>query len=312
MLSRMDLRRAWPTLGLVVLLVLDLVLVLWALWPSSPAAPARTPSRTATATPTATPTASASSGAAAAATPRPLTRLVVAVGRNAVWAVDVGTCAEPGAVHVSDDRGRTWASHSAPGSVTRVRPDAAGAAFVVGGTRRCQYRLWTTSVGGTSWNGPRSAAATWGRDPKDARVVQRPGGAPVRPCPGRGVVLDLAAVDASNATALCGDGTLRRTTDGGAGWSTSLTREGGAALALSSPATGVVVWVDGTCDGVVVGVLTDGALGAGRCVEGVAPAAGEVAVGIGPSGVWLTAGDAVLRADAADGAFTRVSDWPTG
>ncbi len=59
-------------------------------------------------------------------------------------------------------------------------------------------------------------------------------------------------------------------------------------------------------------MLADGKLGKGRCVDGVEPSPGEVAVGIAPSGVWLTAGDAVLRADAPDAAFARVSDWPTG
>ncbi len=304
----MDLRRAWPAIGLVVLLVIDVVLVTWALWPpppvSIPPTPAPTPSTTASASP--------SPAADAGDSPRPLTRLVVAAGKNAVWAVDVGTCAEPGAVHVSANRGKSWATRPAPGSVTRVRPDSASTAFAVGGDRRCDYAMWTTSDGGDGWNGPRSAAATWGRSPRDARVVQRPGSDPVRPCPGRSPVLDLVTVDSANAAALCGDGTLRETTDGGGSWSTALTRKGGAALALSSSGTGVVAWLDAGCAGVVVGVLTDGELGKGRCVDGVEPAAGEVAVAVAPSGVWLAAGDAVLRADAPDGDFTRVSDWPTG
>lgn len=304
----MDLRRALPAIGLVVLLVLDLVLVVWALWPSTPVASPPTPSPT----PTTSSSATASPASGAAVSPEPLTRLVVAAGKSAVWAVDVGSCAEPGVVHVSDDGGKSWKTNPAPGSVTRVRPDAASTAFVVGGNRRCEYKLWTTSDGGTDWNGPRSAAATWGRSPKDARVVQRPGGDAVRPCPGRSPVLDLVAVDPSNATALCGDGTLRSTTDGGADWSTVLTREGGVALALSSTNKGVVAWLDAACKGVLLGVLADGKLGTGRCVDGIEPAAGEVAVAIAPSGVWLAAGDAVLRADAPDAAFTRVSDWPAG
>ena len=62
----------------------------------------------------------------------------------------------------------------------------------------------------------------------------------------------------------------------------------------------------------VVGALADGKLGTGSCVDGIEPAAGEVALAIAPSGVWLAAGDAVLRADAPDAAFTKVSDWPAG
>lgn len=315
MLTPMDLRRSWPTLGLVVLLVLDLVLVVWALWPSSRTAASTAPLVTATASLTPSSSASPSATASSAADPvrpSPLTRLVVPVGRSAVWAVDAGTCKAPGAVHVSDDGGKTWSSHPAAGSVTRVRPDGPSSAFVVGGTRTCQSRLWTTSDGGRTWNGPRSAAAAWGRSPKDARLVLRPSGAPVTPCPGRARVLDLVALNRFDASALCDDGTLRRTTNGGDAWSTGLTVRSGLALALSSPDTGVVASLARDCDGVVVGVLTTAGLGPSICVAGVRPAAGEVALGVASSGVWLTAGDAVLRAPGPGGAFTRVSGWPTG
>jgi hypothetical protein len=125
-------------------------------------------------------------------------------------------------------------------------------------------------------------------------------------------VLDLVGLDRSDATALCGDGTLRRTTDGGARWSTGLTHEGAMAIALSSPRAGVVASVASSCDGVLVGVLTGDELGSERCVDGLRPVAGEVAVSVAPSGVWLTAADAVLRADEPGAAFARVSDWPAG
>jgi hypothetical protein len=215
-------------------------------------------------------------------------------------------------VHVSDDRARSWTTNAAAGSVTRIRAEDATTGFVVGGTARCEVRLWTTSDGGDTWNGPRSAAAAWGRSPKDVRLVHRPDGDPVTPCQGRSPVLDLVALDGSNATALCGDGTLRRTTDGGADWRSGPTRDGGVALALSTAGTGVVAWLDDPCDGVVVGTLADGKVGSGRCVGGVEPKPGQVAVGVAPSGVWLAAGDSLLRADADGGGFTRVSDWPTG
>ena len=192
-----------------------------------------------------------------------------------------------------------------------MRPDGASTAFVVGGTRTCQPRLWTTTDAGDSWNGPRSAAAAWGRSPKDARLVHRPGGEPVTPVPRPLPGARPGRVDRSNATALCGDGTLRRTTDGGDDWATGPTLEGGVALALSSVGTGVVARLDAACDGVVVGVLADDELGSERCVEDVDPTPGKVALGVAPSGVWLAAGDAVLRANEPGAAFERVSDWPT-
>jgi hypothetical protein len=124
-------------------------------------------------------------------------------------------------------------------------------------------------------------------------------------------VLDLVALDGSNATVLCGDGKVRRTTDAGADWSTELTAEGPVALALRSPRTGVLASVTAECDGVVVGVLSGGKVSKERCVEGVEPAPGKVALGMAGSGVWLAAGDAVWRAPQPGAAFERVSDWPS-
>src|SRR5690349_8912940 len=122
----MDLRRSWPAIGLVVLLVLDLVLVVWALWPSpraGSAVPEVTVTATASSTTSAGPSTDASSGSGdAPSAPRPLTRLLVAVADDVLWAVDVGSCADPGRVHVTGDRARSWTSRAAEGSVTRVRP----------------------------------------------------------------------------------------------------------------------------------------------------------------------------------------------
>jgi hypothetical protein len=312
----MDLRRSLPVIGLMLLLVLDLVLVVWALWPS-PRAASALPQVTVTASVPPSSSGRPSSGVTEgskpdAYAPRPLTRLVVPVGKDAVWTADVGTCAEPGTIHVSDDRGETWSTHTAEGSVTRLRPDGASSAFVVGGDRRCQTRLWSTSDGGDSWNGPRSAAAAWGRSPKDPRLVHRPGGDPTAPCPGRSPVLDLVGLDGVNATALCGDGSLRRTSNAGENWRTSVTHEGAVALALSSPGAGVVASVDGECAGVVVGLLADAEVGGERCIKGLEPSPGEVAIGVSSGGVWLAADGRLLRAAEPGGAFERVSDWPTG
>src|SRR4051812_49156132 len=88
MLAPMDLRRSWPTLGLVALLVLDLVLVVLALAPSSRGSAALAPGSvvTSAADPTSSSTAGPSATTASLAdptTPRPLTRIVVPVGANA-------------------------------------------------------------------------------------------------------------------------------------------------------------------------------------------------------------------------------------
>ena len=192
---RMDLRRSWPTLGLALLLVLDLVLVVWAVWPTPPNSPAAGGGPAAAATSTASPGVSDSPSAGASAkpspdavaSPRPLTRLVVAVGETAVWSADVGTCARPGTVHVSDDRGRSWTTRRAEGSVTRIRPDGASTAFVVGGTRRCQLRLWTTTR-----RRPHLERPAVGRRGVGPLADRRPARAPARWRPGHPVPRSLA------------------------------------------------------------------------------------------------------------------------
>lgn len=326
--TALDRSRLVPMLGLGILLVVDLVLVVWALWPTAlPAnatgadavttaatagSPSDSGSATATASPSASPSVSPPASPAALFEPKPLTRLVVALGGQSVWAADAGTCDTPGTVHVSKDGGRTWSSNPTPGSLTRLRPANGSDAFGVGGGKGCDLRLWRTSDGGEQWSGAQSAASAWGRSASDVRRVHRPEAAPVTPCPKQESVLDLVGLGRYNAAVLCSGGELRTTADGGRSWRTAAERPGAVALALSGTGQGVVAAVDTDCEGVVVQRLSGGRLAADRCVGGVTPAPGEVALSLARDQVWLVAGDAVLRASSPDAAFTRVSDWPQG
>lgn len=328
----MDRRRLLPAVGLGILLVVDLVLVVGALWPTSvttaptstdavasvsaPASPSTaarstaSPSSTASATPS--PTASPSTSATPLPGPSPLTRLVVGLGDQAVWAADGGSCDAAGSVHVSTDGGRTWWSRKAPGSVTGLRPSTASVGFVVGGEDGCMLRLWRTANGGGRWSGAQSAASAWGRSAADASLVNRPEAAPVRPCPRQEPVVDLVALGRYTASVLCSGGALRSTSDGGRSWDTTVKRPGAVALSLSGTGQGAVAAVDPGCAGVVVQRLSGGRLGADRCVGGPTPAPGQVALSVTRGAVWLVAGDTVLRATAPDKTFERVSAWPTG
>lgn len=329
MLTAMDLRRSLPTLGLVALLVVDLALVVWALWPSSSPRSTAAPSSTASFSGTAAsagspgaaasgsprPSASASAGAEGAVRAVPLTRLVAAVDARVAWLADAGTCEDPGAVHVTTDGGRAFSTAAAPGSVTRVRPSDAGNGFVVGGDSRCRTRLWNTGVAGEEWTGARSASGAWGRDPEDPTRVHRPGGEPVRPCEGDARVVDLAGLRDGVGSVVCSDGTLRTTANGGGAWATTLTREGLLALSLTAPGRGALALVTAECRGVGVAALDDGRAGEVQCVEDVIPREGQVSVSVVGRATWLVAGDTVLRAgssNASSGEFEKVGTWPEG
>ncbi|MFQ6171915.1 hypothetical protein ACK8HX_09935 [Oryzobacter sp. R7] len=319
----MDLRRSLPTLGLVALLVVDLALVVWALWPSSTprsaAAPSSTSSFSGSASPTGSgspsPSPSPSDGEGEAVPAAPLTRLVAGVDARVAWLADAGTCEDAGAVHVTTDGGQGFSTAAAPGSVTRVRPSDEGNGFVVGGDSRCRIRLWNTGVAGEEWTDAQSAADAWGRDPEDATRVHRPGGDPVTPCEGGARVVDLAGLRDGVGSVVCSDGTLRTTTNGGGRWTTTLTAEGLVALSLTAPGRGAIALVTGDCAGVAVAALDDGKAGEVQCIEDVTPREGQVAVSVVARATWLVAGDTVLRAGSANastGEFEKVGTWPEG
>lgn len=308
MLTRMDLRRALPTIGLVTLLVLDLVLVVWALWPSgrnAPAAASSPPSASSSSTagPSASPGASATGSART--DPTPLDRVLVAVNDRTAWLATTGTCEEPGAVQVTTDAGATWTASDAPGAVTRLRPSGRNEAFVVGGTGEdCAMRLWTTGDAGQAWSDPASASAAWARDAGDDRRAIRPGDDPVTPC-GKAVVLDLASLGRDTASVLCGDGRVRTTTDGGDRWPTAFTVEGALALTLLPNGRGALAGPADDCEGTRVTALVGGTPKDSTCIKDAEATPGRVALSVTDDAVWLVAGDAVYTASEAAGRWTK-------
>jgi len=309
MLSSMRERR-WVTFGILALLVVDLVLIVAAVWPTAaPALPPVASSPSASASPSSSPSASTSPSPSPSPSPTPLaavplTRLVAGVdGRNA-WAVDTGSCNATGTVFLTTDGGVTWTSEPAPGYVIRLRPASATSAFAVGGGSDCGFVLWSTGDGGASWSAPQSAQAAWGRTPKDPTTIERPGGTPVSPCPKKADVVDLTGVDRAQAGVLCSTGEVRETTDGGASWSTVIDRNRALALSWSGGGSGVLAETSDGCDGVVVVPVNGGKAGKSTCVEGLTPSKGQVAVSSGSGAVWLLAGDVAAHAAKVGGPWT--------
>ena len=306
MLTRMDLRRALPAIGLVTLLALDLVLVVWALWPSGSPVSSASAKPSSSASSSSGPAASPSPSASEAPTgPTPVSRVLAAVDARTAWLATTGTCEEPGGLQVTSNTGASWTASEIPGAVTRIRPSTKTASFVVGGSGKgCEMRLWTTGDGGKEWSDPASADAAWARDAGNERRVIRPGGDTVAPC-GRAVVLDLASLGRFTATALCGDGKVRTTGDGGDTWPTAFSAKGSLALALLPSGRGAIAARADGCDGVQVTALVGGSPADRRCVAGADATPGRVAVAVTDGAAWLVAGDAVYTASDPAGRWAR-------
>ena len=304
----MKLPKPVVVLGLVGLLLLDMVLIVWALWPASPSSTtALSPLATGAAEPT-----PAGGGLNSSVTPDlgalPRgSRLVSATSSADAWLAEAGACGQPGRLFVTSTGGDEWSEQSLPGSVTRLRPSDGSSAFIVGGDEDCQARVWYTGDGGASWSPPQSAEEAWGRDPDDARIVLRSGGAPAQPCEDQ-EVLDVVGL-AGASTVLCADGRIRASSDRGESWATNDRRSGLLALSLAELGRGAAAGVEDGCRGVAVHPLVDGRLGESSCVETSTPS-GPVAISVAPGAVWLIVGDEVLRADSLDAPFSVVSPWP--
>jgi hypothetical protein len=315
MLTSMDPRRTVALWGLLALLVLDVALIAWAVWPAPAVSGGATQSQPIAPTPSDPP--DVGKGDAETPSPtipngesEPLRRLVAATSSTTAWLADAGSCGQAGQVHVTDSGGVDWTTEEAPGSVTRVRPSDASSAFVVGGDTDCESRVWYTADKGDTWSPPQSAADAWGRVVEEPQSVLRPGGDLVQPCPAD--VLDLVGLTGGRAAVLCADGNVRVTEDRGATWSTTIEREDTLAISFRELSDGAIVGIEDGCSGVAVSAVVGDDLGESTCVEDAEQAPGLVAISVADGAVWLVAGDDVFRATRLGGPFDRVATWPAG
>ncbi len=292
-------------LGLLVLLIVDVGLVALAFRHdpvgSGPATQAQTPVPAPQSTPVAsTPTVAPGPEAH----PVPLQQVVVGLDASRAWRAVLGTCDKGGAsIEVTGDGGRTWQARKAPAkALGRVQPVSADRAFVIGADASCSAGEYITADGAGTWDGPRELQGAWSRTPGGASsTAVTPDRAGARPC-GSGTLLDLARVSGTSARALCADGSVTTSTDGGATW-TGLAKVTGA-LALSvrdekGTSRVYVARVGQGCAGVEVARVSEGSSTQVACVP--VPDAlpeGQVSLSaVGKAG-WLSVGDATYRAGA--------------
>jgi photosystem II stability/assembly factor-like uncharacterized protein len=305
------MRRGIATIGLVALLVLDIVLVFFALRPSAPVVPLG-----AAKTPSSAPARDTSTGfakteePAQTEMPRPLAIVISAIGPEVAWRAEVGSCSKGGAsLETTTDGGKTWDEVKAPAPViTRVQPLEANRGFVVGG-ENCRFGEFTTTDGGQNWDGPQALVGGWARRTDKVNEVITPQQQASRPC-GDDPIIDLSRTSAESAEALCQDGAVKVTGDGGKSWLDS--GEAPGAFALSNRlesrvlTTYAVMLADG-CDGVAIVQVAKGKDATEvACIETKSEVeAGRVAISVSADSGWVLIGDETWTAGTDLDSWTR-------
>lgn len=306
----------WTLAALAALVVLNAVLLILVLRPSTPppsdepvptfspvpVTPGAVAGATSSPTPEAVP--------APAVTPVAATRLLTAANDRVAWRATMGTCEEPAVLERTDDGGATW-TPLAPGVAPAVRMKASSdtQVFVIGGNPAagCAPTFAFSRTSGDSWVADDGElAGSWYLAPQDRATIHGPRAEVPLPC---ATAVDLAGLDLSRAGLLCTDGGVWLTADGGVSWARAGTVADAVAIAPTADGYLLAALRPDTCAGVgVFPVASDGAgtseaaaAGAGPLgcapIEGVVP--GEVALAVAGSEVWMWAGDAVLRSSDA-------------
>ena len=295
--------RRWAVVGLVLFLIVDALLVAWALSvdrgvPGAPRA-AATPSATPAPAPTAPPEPATAPG-----------RLLSVLDEDTAWRSAVGSCpGTPPTLELTTDGGRSWRPSDLAGiadvaAVATVQATSEDVASVVAfDADSCAPVLALSYVAGDDWvTYPDRVAGNWFLDPAKPQVLHTPTGEAPAPCES---VVSLAARSATDAAALCADRTVYRTTDGGATWSAPAGIPGSTAIAASEDEYLIAVGGETGCPGVAVTRLPDDAPApatAATCASGTAPQAGQVALATGGDSAWLWAGDDIVTSE--DGGTT--------
>ncbi|XGX80054.1 hypothetical protein LQK93_02875 [Terrabacter sp. BE26] len=286
------------TVGLAIFLAADVALAVVALRP-----PELGPSERTAASGTGTPVSTSSLGLSVSSAPAqpqgpaPLTRMIVAVDKHRAWLASVGTCADGGGlVQASSDGGRTWSVGSAPArAIGRVQPLGNGRGFAYAAARDCQLVELTTDDDGRSWSRPKRVEEAWTRLVSDSHVVVTPRAGASRPC-GGGEVVDLARATASQAAALCADGTIRRTLDGGVKWSDAGAVPGALTIASREENGSTATYTAGPalgCAGIAIIKVAPAAppLSTVACLSSTAAAAaGTISLSVARQAGWLAVG----------------------
>jgi hypothetical protein len=295
-------RKFWIYLAVLAFLVVDVLLISWALGSRTAVTSASTPAPI----PTFTPEISAAPTPQAAATvSSPPTRILSALDETTAWRAITGECPAAGAApEMTTDAGESW---SATDATAEVQITALQSLSVVSESQielvgldadDCAPQFARSFVAGEDYSlAPNLLDDQWYVDPADRRTVQSPAGAVEAPCDS---VVALAPRTGTESAVLCADTEVFSTSDSGITWSNSLTIDGAVNLAVTE--MGYVIATVGLpeCAGVQLIALsvnptTATPTGCLPVDEAAETMQGNVAVSEADGTVWVWAGDSVMR-----------------
>jgi len=291
------------TAGLVAFLAVDVALVALALRSgqnTSQAVPPVSTTRTAplTTSPPASATKSPTPGTTAtpAAKAVPVSRLVSALDAATAWRATSGACDTGGAtVDITTDGGQTWTRLRSPArALLRVQALDETRAFVIGAGSDCVVKQYASRDAGATWQAPTAVSGGWARRLDHPTQVLTPQEPAATPC-GEAVVVDLSRTSAAQAQALCADGSVVVTDDGGTTWSDSGDAPGAVALSnllVGNTLTTYAVRMVGACKGVqLVKVAKGGNADVIACVPVTDAERGTVGLSVTERAAWIVAGN---------------------
>lgn len=300
-------RRVWIYLAVIAFVVVDMLLIGWALGARNVGTPSESFRPIPTFTPNQlipTPTAEA-----AASVAMPSTRLLSALDDTTAWRATTGECPTASAMpELSTDAGATWVSTDATGDVQITalqRLDVVTDSLVelIGlSAQECTPQFARSFVAGADYSDfPSQLGNEWYLDPADRSEVQTPAGVQAAPCASLVALAPRTDVEDS-AAVLCGDTQVFTTDDSGITWSNPIQMPGSVNLAVTP--VGYVIATVGLpeCAGVQLTALSadltkatpTGCLPVDEPVETMQ---GNVAVSEAAGTLWVWVSDLVMRSN---------------
>jgi hypothetical protein len=296
-------RRLWIYLAVIAFVLIDVLLISWALGTRTAGTPATTAGPIPTFTPEASATPTPTTVPPTAAVPP--TRILSGLDGTTAWRATTGQCpTAPAMPEVTRDSGATWQETDA---TAEVEISALQSLAVVSDSQielvgldseDCAPQFARSFVAGDDYSrAPDLLDEQWYVDPADRATVETPSGGVPAPCE---AVVALAPRTSAASAVLCADTQIFLTDDAGDTWSNSVTISGAVNLAVTE--MGYVIATVGLpeCAGVQLTALSVNPMTATPtgCLPVEVPAEtmqGKVAVSEADGTLWVWAGDFVTR-----------------
>ena len=295
-------RRAWIYVAVIAFVLVDILLITWALGSRAPA-----PQSSSDPIPTFTPQSSTTPTRSPAVdiAPVPPARILAALDGDTAWRATSGACPAAGAApDVTTNGGDTWQATDATGDVgitalqsIRVVSDSLTELVGFDG-QECAPQFIRSFVAGADYSeAPNLLNDQWFVDPTTRGTVHAPAGDVEAPCES---VVALSSRSATEAAVLCADSEIFTTSSSGDSWSNPVTIDGAVNLAVTE--MGYLIATVGLpeCAGVQLIALSvnpttvtpTGCLPVNEPAETMQ---GNVAVSEAAGTLWVWAGDSVMR-----------------